>query len=122
MYEKPLPFGEPLFFEGEYKQDKIYPLFIQMLTCSFEVKKNHIPTIQLKNNPSYKQNEYIETTNGDIVVLVLTSIDLKLFLEHYNVKELNYICGWKFKCLTGIFTSYIDKWIEKKNEGTLTRK
>ena len=40
MYEKELPFGEPIFFQGEYKQDKVYSLYIQMITCSFKLKKN----------------------------------------------------------------------------------
>ena len=45
MYEKELPFGEPIFFQDEYKQDKVYSLYIQMITCSFKLKKNKIPTI-----------------------------------------------------------------------------
>lgn len=122
MYYKKLPFGDPIFFEGEYKEDKVYPLYIQMITCSFKIKENHIPTIQLKNNPSYRSNEYIETSNGEIICLVLTNVDLQLFFDHYDIEDLNFVCGWKFKALEGIFTSYIDKWIAKKNEGTLTRK
>ena len=42
MYEKQLPFGDPIFFEGEYKEDKVYNLYIQMVTCSFEIKENKI--------------------------------------------------------------------------------
>ena len=83
MYEKKLPFGDPIFFEGEYKEDKVYPLYIQMITCSFKIKENHIPTIQLKNNPSYRSNEYIETSNGEIICLVLTNVDLQLFFEKF---------------------------------------
>ena len=66
MYDKKLPFGEPVFFQGEYKQDKVYDLYIQMITCSFTIKKNKIPTIQIKNNRSFfKANEYL-TSSGDI--------------------------------------------------------
>ena len=108
---------------GKYKEDKIYPLYIQMITCSFEIKKNKIPTIQIKNNKSFfKGNEYLESSQNEIVCLVLTNIDLKLFLEHYNVYDLEYIAGWKFKCINGIFTEYIDKWIKRKNQATLDRK
>ena len=120
MYEKSLPFGEPIFFEGKYKEDKIYPLYIQMITCSFKIKKNKIPTIQIKHSVNFKQNEYLETSNGEIVCLVLTNVDLNLFFEHYEVEELEFICGWKFKSLKGIFSSYIDKWITRKNEGTIS--
>ena len=49
-------------------------------------------------------------------VLILTSIDLKLFLEQYDVYELKYIEGWKFKAITGIFTDYINKWTARKIE------
>ena len=91
-----------------------------MITCSFEIKKNRIPTIQLKNNMSFKANEYLESSNNEIVCLVLTNVDLKLFLEQYNVYELEYICGWKFKGIQGIFEKYIDKWIERKNNATLS--
>lgn len=116
-----MPIGEPIFYEGKYEYDKIYPLYIQMISCSFKIKKNKIPTIQIKNNRSiFKQNEYIETTNDEIVCLVLTSVDLKLFLEHYDVFDLEYISGWKFKSMQGIFREYIEKWIEVKNQGTIT--
>ena len=117
MYEKPMPFGEPFFYEGKYEEDKIYPLYIQMITCSFKLKKNKIPTIQIKNS-HFKENEYLTSSNDEIICLVLTNIDLKLFLEQYDVYDLNYECGWKFKSLTGLFTSYIDKWIKVKIEST----
>lgn len=121
MYEKLLPFGEPIFFEGEYKKDRVYELYIQMITCSFELKENKIPTIQIKNNRSFfRSNEYLTSSNGEIVCLVLTNIDLQLFLEQYNVYDLEYVCGWKFKGIKGIFKDYIDKWITRKNEATLS--
>lgn len=121
MYNCQLPIGEPIFFEGQYTQDRIYPLYIQMICCSFEIKPNKIPTIQIKNNRfAFKSNEYLETSADEIVCLVLTNVDLKLFFEHYYVNDLSFICGWKFKSMTGLFKNYIDKWIEVKNQGTLT--
>lgn len=121
MYEKLLPFGEPIYFNGKYKDDKVYSLYIQMLSCSFKLKKNKIPTIQIKNNKAFfRANEYLESSENEIVVLTLTNIDLKLFFEHYEVYDLEYICGWKFKGITGIFTKYIDKWIKRKNDATIS--
>ena len=118
MYEKPMPIGEPILFQGEYAYDRVYPLYIQMLTCSFELKEGKIPTIQIKNNKYFIENEYLTSSDGEIVTLVLSNIDLKLFLEHYNVYELHYECGWKFKAMNGIFNEYIDKWIKVKIEAT----
>lgn len=109
-----LPFGKPIYFSGEYKYSFIYPLYIQRLSCAFELKEGKIPTIQLKNNPSYNPTEYLTSSNGDIITLTLTNIDLKLFLENYNVKYLNYDGGWKFKQTKGLFDTYINTWSENK--------
>ena len=117
MYEKPMPIGYPEFYEGVYEDDLVYPLYIQMLTCSFKIKKNKIPTIQIKKS-HFTDNEYLESSDNEIVCLTLSNIDLKLFLEQYDVYDLNYICGWKFKSMKGIFTDYIDKWIGVKIEAS----
>ena len=92
-----------------------------MIPCSFKLKKNKIPTIQIKNNRSFfKANEYLENSQNEIVCLVLTNVDLKLFFEQYDVYDLEYVCGWKFKAIQGIFKDYIDKWITRKNEATIS--
>lgn len=94
-----------------------------MFRCSFKIKKNKIPTIQIRNNRYYfRPNDYLESSEGNVVTLTLTNIDLKLFFEQYDVeqRDLNFICGWKFKGIKGLFTKYIDYWIGIKNEATLT--
>ena len=91
------------------------------ISVSFDIKENHIPTIQLKNNRDFIPTEYISTTGGDIVTITLTSVDLNLFLEHYDVHYIHYHSGWKFKAIKGLFCKYIDKWttikIASKKEG-----
>ena len=123
MYNEVLPFGEPLFFDGKYEEDKLYPLYVQQIFVSFKLKKNKIPTVQLKNNSDFIPTEYISTTNGQCVTLVLTNVDLELFLEHYDIEYIKYINGWKFKGLRGLFKDYIDKWttvkIESKKQNNL---
>lgn len=111
-----MPFGEPVYFTGEYKEDILYPLYIQRLSCSFKLKKNKIPSIQLKHTLGYMPTEYLETTNGEIVELTLTNIDLELFFMQYDIDDLYYHDGYKFKRIIGLFSSYIDFWIDKKNE------
>lgn len=106
---------------GEYKEDKVYPLYIQVITCSFELKKNKIPTIQLKNHISYMQNEYVTSSYNQIECLVLTSIDLQLFKEQYEITDYKCHYGFKFKAMNGLFTEYVDKWIERKNQGTIEK-
>lgn len=119
MYYNPLPYGEGIYFKGKYKTDKIYNLYVQMLTCQFELKEGYIPTIQLKNNLSFIPTQYLESSDGEDVTLCLTSVDLELFLEHYNVYNITYHSGWKFKSTVGLFKDYIDKWNAVKMESTL---
>lgn len=120
MAQELLPFDEPVFYEGKYIFDEDYPLYIQMISCTFKIKKNKIPTIQIKKNPMFIENEYLEYSGVEPVTLVLTNVDLKLFLEHYNTYDLKYNCGWKFRGAKGLFTEYIEKWIKVKNEATLS--
>lgn len=119
MYKEILPFGEPFFYEGKYIEDKVYPLYIQRITCSFRIKKGKIPTIQIKHS-RFVENEYLTDSGIEPVALTLTNIDLKLFLEQYDVWDLHYESGWKFKGMRGLFTEYIDKWIKVKNEATIS--
>lgn len=119
MYKEMLPFGEPFFYVGEYVTDKVYPLYIQRLTCSFKIKEGKIPTIQIKHS-RFVENEYLTDSGIEPVALTLTSVDLKLFLEQYDVWDLHYESGWKFKAMRGLFTDYIDKWIKVKNEATIS--
>lgn len=120
MRDCPLPYDEPIFFNGKYEQDELYPLYVQMLTCQFEIKKDHIPTIQLKNNLAFMPTEYITDSGDEEVTMCLTSVDLDLFLKHYEVYDIQYHSGWKFKSATGLFTDYIDKWTQVKIEATET--
>lgn len=121
MYYQPLPYGDGIYFDGEYAHDEMYPLYIQKLKCQFELKPNKIPTIQLKNNLSFNETEYLKSSDGKEVTLTLTNVDLKLFFDHYNVYNTEYINGWKWKSITGLFKQYIDKWttvkIESKKDG-----
>ena len=121
MYYDVLPYGSPIYFEGKYEYDKLYPLYVQQLTCVFELKKGKIPSIQIKHSSFFIPNEYVESSQGAEVTLVLTSVDLELFFENYDVTDITWHSGWKFKGTTGIFKTYIDKWsaskIQAKKDG-----
>lgn len=118
MYEMFLPFGEPIYYTGEYRQDKLYPLYIQKLACSFELKEGYIPTIQLKHSGLFRGTDFLESSDGNIVELTLTSVDLKLFLDHYNVYNVSWISGYKFMQSKNMFKEYIDKWYAIKAQAT----
>ena len=119
MRNRPLPYGEGIYFEGQYKTDVLYNLYVQMLTCQFEIKPGHIPIIQLKNNLSFIPTEYLTTSGDEEVTLCLTNVDLDLFFKHYDIYNLEYHSGWKFKSTTGLFTEYIDKWTDVKIQASI---
>lgn len=118
LREMPLPYGEGKRFEGEYQLDKDYPLYTQRLRCIFELKPGKVPTIQIKNKFSrFRPTEYLFSSMGDEVDLTLTSVDLELFLEHYEVSVIEWVGGWKFKAGKEMFKSYIDYWMGLKIKG-----
>ena len=121
MYHCMLPYSYPVYFEGEYKPDPLYPLYIVKIRCSFQVKPNHIPMIQIKKG-LFQETQYLTASEVKIegrmerieVELTLTNVDLELFLSHYDVENLQYINGFKFRGQVGMFKEYIDKWMEVK--------
>lgn len=116
MHECLMPYGIPVFFEGEYEHDSQYPLYIQHVMIDVKIKEGHLPTIQIKNNRFYNDREYIDETDCD-VELWLTNIDLEVINEQYDILSITYINGWKFRGIKGVFNPYIDKYMEiKKRE------
>ena len=111
-----MPIGEPIYYQGKYEDDILYPLYIQRMSCSFKIKEGKIPSIQLKHTLGYLPTEYLEDTHGDIVTLTLTSVDYELFFMQYDVSDITYHDGFKFKRLKGIFTGYINYWTNEKIE------
>lgn len=118
MYDRVLPYGYPIYFTGEPKPSKDYPLYIVHIKCAFELKPKHLPTIQMKNSLAFVPTEYLTSSGGDIVDLTLTSVDLDLFFDHYDVYHLEWVKGLKFKGRAGFFTEYIDYWSNIKATST----
>ena len=117
MYQEPMPYGMPIYFDGEYIDDPEYPLYIQKIRADLVVKQDHIPTIQCKTNMYFNSTEYIERTNG-MLTMYVTNIDLEIIKEQYDILDIEYINGFKFKSINGIFCEYIDKYMEMKKNNT----
>lgn len=117
MYDELLPFGVPVFFDGKYEYDEHYPLFIQKIKADLSLKDDHIPTIQCKMNMYFNGTEYIEETNG-MLLMYVTNIDLEIIKEQYDILDIEYINGYKFKGVKGLFCEYIDKYMEMKKNNT----
>lgn len=117
MYFNWLPVGDPVFFQGKYEKDKMYPLFIQKFICRFKLKENKIPTVQLSGGTNkYTMAEYAKNDGGEPQTLTMTSVDMKLFFDHYDVEVEEWLSGYKFTAVKGLFNQYINKWITMKNQ------
>lgn len=127
MYNCLLPYGYPMYFEGKPEHDDNYPLFIVHMKCCFELKPDHLPTVQLKNNRRFVETEYLTTSQVELkpgvienepVEMWLTNVDYSLLMEHYDVTDVTYINGYKFKGARGMFKDYIDHWMHIKETTT----
>lgn len=118
MMFEPLPYSYPKLFEGEYQYDKNYPLFIAHIRCSFEVKEDYIPCIQVKSNPRYQDTEYLSSSCGELDMWV-TSVDLDLYQRQYNFTIYEWYGGYSFRSSNVLFQSYIKHWNDVKVQATI---
>lgn len=114
-----LPYGDPVLYEGEYVQDDRYPLYIQTAHVDFTLKPDHIPCIQMKGNLSFLPTEYVRDSKGE-QTLVLTSVDLALLKDHYDINSIRYGKGWKFKASRALFEKFIMSANNEKIEAART--
>lgn len=119
-----LPYGTPIPFKGKYEHDDLYCLYVQTIRCSFELKPNKIPTVYIKGDYYlHGGSSYLTSSDEEELVLTMTNVDLELFFEQYNVYNVEYIGGWKFKGIKAekIFGDYVKKWttikVKSKIEG-----
>lgn len=134
------PVGYPRFWSGNEIPAKALEkgryFFIRIRT-RFYIKKNMLPTIQIKGNWLYSVNEWLETSDyynkrtgtyhrylydeegnkiPTTVELTLTCTDYYLFLEHYEVEDFEILDGCYFNTEVGLFDEYIEKYKKIKLE------
>lgn len=114
MVKDLIPVDLPVEFSGRYEKDLTMPLYIQFISCNFELKKDKIPSIQIKNSRWFRNNEYLTTSNNKLVTLALCNPDLELFFSQYNVYDIEWQGGYKFYAKKHIFDDYINHWTEQK--------
>lgn len=135
------PVGYPTFWSGDYIPDKALQnnrFYFIRFTCSFNIKKNMLPFVQIKGSYFYAGTEMLETsdlinkTTGErthyyidsetgepkpiVVTLTMTMTDWKLFNEHYYISNLTILDGCYFNTEIGIFDEYINKYKKIKLE------
>lgn len=127
---KPTEYTDPDFIgwyaSGHQNCNEEY--FYIRMKCAFELKPGYLPTIQVHHDPRYSPRKYLTTSgeeelavdeNGNLhytndVVLTLTKTDYYLFMEHYNVKRVEYIGMLVFSAVIGLFDTYLNVWRKAK--------
>lgn len=134
------PVGSPVFWEGDFIPEEAkspnHYYFLRVKT-RFNIKKNHLPFIQIKDDHAYKGNECLTTSDrisritGErceveadfdgilhpiTVTLTLTQTDWQLLQDHYNLSLTKILDGCYFTAKAGIFDEYIDKYRKIKIE------
>lgn len=121
MAQKPLPYGLPVHYIGRYQENEQFPLYIQEIEVDCDLKQGFIPSIQTKTFFSIKL-QYLTSTEGRLVRLVLTSLDLERLKKDYNIHEIHYIQGYMFQSSTELFKEYVMKFFELKEQSKGAKK
>ena len=114
MRTQPLPYGRPWWSEGA---DDSADLFTVSLTFTAKLKPDHLPCIQLKRSVQFNANEFLEVVPEPTTVTI-TSVDLELWMEQYDLTIHSVSGYWNFKSAEGLFDDYIDKWMAVKANST----
>ena len=124
------PIGKPVFWKGDIPDraigdDKFY--FVRIST-KFYIKPGMLPCIQVKNNPCYRSNEWLESSDIDRdgkkmkgwvidgvkheakVTMTLTMMDYELIQKHYDLVDLEVLDGCWFWAESGMFDEYLNKY------------
>lgn len=132
------PYGIPHWFEKEIPAEAFTKerYFFVRFTCRFKIKEGYLPFVQIKGNRFYRGNECLETSDfrikdkyysaidydnehiEAIPELTMTCIDYKLFMEHYDIKNLTILDGCMFYSQKGFFDEYIHKYRDIKTHST----
>jgi hypothetical protein len=113
MYHCLLPFDMPTYLPGKPIDFPGRPLYISSMTITARLKKHKIPCIQIKGSMFFSGTEY-QRNIEEPVTLSATSVDWKLWNEHYDIDVHAYNGTYYFFGATGMFTKYIDKWMHIK--------
>lgn len=135
------PIGLPTFWNGdipeEISEDNYF--FVRIRT-EFKLRENFLPTIQIKRNWFYKNNEYLKTSNiydsendryvdgfidekgkwnPAVVEMTLSQTDWWLINKHYELYNTEILDGCYFDTKIGVFDRYINFYskIKKTSKG-----
>ena len=137
------PVGLPKFWSGnEIPDQALGRYYFIRIRCRFKLKKNMLPTVQIKGNFLYRGTEYLETSDiydyesktykryyvkegvkhDSYITMTMTCTDYELFLKHYDILDMVIMDGCWFYKEIGLFDAYMKKWKQIKQTSTGARR
>lgn len=117
-----LPYGEPIAFDDKYIFDKEFPYYVQKIKVNMCLREKGIPCILNKSKGvdcNYIVDTQENTSCGSLIELTLTNFDLELMFENYEIFDIKYCGGYKFRVRNDMFIDYINKFYEMKETATI---
>lgn len=114
IYKRELPIGAPILFEGKIETNEVYKLFVQKVSVVARLKNGKIPFLRSRTHPDFHPLDYICDTKGEFLSVTLTNLELDLLFENYDVDDIVYHKGWKFRASEHIFDEYVEHWTNEK--------
>lgn len=138
------PISYPHFFHDTETWEKIEhddtKYYYVRVKTRFNLKKDHLPFIQIKSNLLYKSTEMLTTSDvydkktgkylkfirdhktgesiSTAVTLTLSKTDWELMQKHYELTETKFLDGCWFYTTKGLFDPYINKYRKIKETST----
>lgn len=133
------PVGMPKFWQGDIPNLPKRSYYFVRIKCRFKIKDGMLPTVQIKGSFLYSGTDYLTTSDiydyslgtykryymrkGKLhdtqITMTMTCVDYELFLQHYDVYDLQVLDGCWFRTEIGLFDEYMYKYkaIKESSQG-----
>lgn len=133
------PIGMPKFWQGDIPNLPAQSYYFVRIKCRFKIKEGMLPTVQIKGSFLYNGTDYLTTSDiydyssgtykryymrkGKLhdtqITMTMTCVDYELFLQHYDVYDLQVLDGCWFRTEIGLFDEYMYKYkaIKESSQG-----
>lgn len=133
------PVGLPKFWQGDIPNLPEQSYYFVRIKCRFKIKEGMLPTVQIKGSFLYSGTDYLTTSDiydyssgtykryymrkGKLhdtqITMTMTCVDYELFLQHYDVYDLEVLDGCWFRTEIGLFDEYMYKYkkIKESSQG-----
>lgn len=116
MRQSSFPVGVPVKLAPGQTSLEGYPHVLYGALFDAKIRPGKLPMIQVKHDARYDAIEYQTEVRG--IEWYGTEIDWALLHEQYEVTIHEWISGYAFEGMEGLFDRYIDKWMEVKTTST----